>query len=492
MTSQGKCAAASAIAAALIAVVPATAVAKAKVTKVKTTVAVANPTAAPAGFALQFKLAKGSKLWSVSGAKASGKKGAITLKGAKAVPAGGKGKVTLTTKGAGKPSRWSMAAGACTSKSSGRKRSTALLAVTCKLAATAPGSGSEGSSGGEQGGATQGGSTSTGTTSTGTTPSGTNPSGTTPGLAPSDWFAFAPYTDITFGTPELPASIKQGSGATHSTLAFVLARGGNECVPAWGGDGGRLASGSSAYEKTAISAVKSDVTISFGGAGGNELALACVSVSALKAAYQSVVDTYGVTHLDFDVEGTAASNTTANDNRADAVHQLQAQNPGLKVSYTIQALPNQIEAPAAAVLSGAIAKGVKLSLVNAMAMDYGSGAAPNGATGMGAYATQTGETLKSKLKTLLPGLTDDQLYRLLGVTVMIGQNDEPDEKFRLEDVPTLTDWATQKHIGMVSMWSARRDKACAGGAHPVAPSYDCSSVDQQPWAFAKKLLAFTG
>ena len=67
-----------------------------------------------------------------------------------------------------------------------------------------------------------------------------------------------------------------------------------------------------------------DVVVSFGGAEGTELALACGDdVDALANAYQSVIDAYGATHVDFDIEGAAVHKTLANTRRAQAIAKLQ-------------------------------------------------------------------------------------------------------------------------------------------------------------------------
>ena len=470
---------------------PSPAAARSPVKKVQSTITVKNATATAASFGIQVKLSRGTKLSSLSGAKASARKGTVALTARKPVAAGGKGKVVLVTSGKGKPAGWTMPGGACKAKAAGRKRSTALTVVTCTITASA---GATTTPSGDAGTPSSGTPASTGTqaTETGATSTGgSTPGGQTPPATPAgdNWFRFAPYTDMTFTNPVMPAAIKAGSGATHASLGFVVAKGDNECIPSWGSNY-KAASGGAAFKKAEISAIRDDVTISFGGQSGKELARVCGSVADLLAAYKTVVDAYGVTHLDFDVEGASVGETANNDKRSQAIAQLQAQNPAIKVSYTIDALPDRIEPPTSTMLQNVVDRKVKLSLVNAMAMNFGSSNAPNGGTGMGGYAKSTGETLKTKLKTLIPSLSDAEAYRMVGVTVMIGQNNDPTEVFRLADATTLTGWATEKHIGMVSMWSAARDKKCATNGGPA--DAECSSVDQQPWDFSKKLLSFGG
>jgi hypothetical protein len=57
-------------------------------------------------------------------------------------------------------------------------------------------------------------------------------------------------------------------------------------------------------------------------------------------------------------------------------------------------------------------------------------------------------------------LSQRTLWRKLGATPMIGQNDFTEEVFTLEDATSLNDFAIEKNIGRMSMWSANRDIPC--------------------------------
>ena len=71
-----------------------------------------------------------------------------------------------------------------------------------------------------------------------------------------------------------------------------------------------------------------DVRISFGGASGSELGLACGSADELAAAYGKVIDAFELTKADFDIEGAALPDTAANTRRAQAIARLQENAPG--------------------------------------------------------------------------------------------------------------------------------------------------------------------
>src|SRR3954447_10543914 len=119
-------------------------------------------------------------------------------------------------------------------------------------------------------------------------------------------YSVAPYVDLSAGSADMLDRAIASGGVNSYTAAFVI---GSGCTPIWGDTLGidnstvnpRIARAQAAGAKTIIS---------FGGAGGVELGQSCTSVSALQAAYQSVINKYKVDHLDFDIEG-AASRTPA-------------------------------------------------------------------------------------------------------------------------------------------------------------------------------------
>ncbi len=86
-------------------------------------------------------------------------------------------------------------------------------------------------------------------------------------------------------------------------------------------------------------ALGGDVTISFGGASGIELAQACTDVGALTAEYQAVVTAYQLRNVNFDIEGSAVAEPASISRRSAAIAALQRANAGLRVSLTLPVLP---------------------------------------------------------------------------------------------------------------------------------------------------------
>ncbi|MER5586910.1 cellulose binding domain-containing protein [Streptomyces asoensis] len=320
-------------------------------------------------------------------------------------------------------------------------------------------------------------SASSAPTSPATSPAPSTGSGTgTTGSA-----GFAPYVD----TSLYPAFDLLGSasatGVKDYNLAFVTDGGG--CTPKWGGVTD-LASDGVASQIGALRAKGGDVRVSFGGASGSELATTCSSAEALAAAYGKAVDLFKLTKVDFDVEGGALPDAAANTRRARAIAELQRQHPGLDVSFTLPVMPEGLTQDGVTLLSDAKANGVKTTTVNIMAMDYG----PAYSGDMGTYAEQAATATQAQVKSVF-GLSDAAAWKTVAVTPMIGVNDVASEVFTVDDATQLVAFAKSKGLGRLSMWSATRDRQCAGGAKSSADA-TCSSILQSDSAFSKAFAAF--
>ncbi|MFF1725105.1 glycoside hydrolase family 18 protein [Streptomyces sviceus] len=298
--------------------------------------------------------------------------------------------------------------------------------------------------------------------------------------SPSKGAGFAPYVDTSLYPAFDLLAAADATGVKDYHLAFVIDGGG--CTPKWGGVTD-LASDAVAAQIGALRAKGGDVRVSFGGASGSELATTCSSADALAAAYGKAVDAYGLTKVDFDVEGGALPNTAANTRRAQAIAKLQDRHPGLDVSYTLPVMPEGLTQDGVDLLANAKSNGVRIDTVNIMAMDYGASYSGD----MGTYAEQAATATQAQVKGVL-GLSDSAAWKAVGVTPMIGVNDVASEIFKVEDATQLVAFAKAKGLGPLSMWSATRDKQCSGGAKPSADA-SCSSVVQDPFAFSKAFAA---
>ncbi|ADP79768.1 cellulose binding domain-containing protein [Pseudofrankia inefficax] len=300
---------------------------------------------------------------------------------------------------------------------------------------------------------------------------------------------FAPYIDTSLYPPFDLVSAARATGVRTYTLAFVLAGGGG-CTPRWGGVS-ELNQDGVPGQIGQLRALGGDVRVSFGGANGTELASACASPAALATAYGQVISAYGLSRVDFDIEGAALSDAAAVDRRDQAIAELQrdatAQGRPLDVSFTLPVLPSGLTQPGVALLENARERGVAVGSVNVMAMDFGDGVAPNPDGQMGSYAIDAATATQAQVKGVF-GLSDTDAWSRLAVTPMIGVNDTSTEVFRQADARQLAAFATGHGLAWLSMWSLTRDQPCPGGPAGFAQP-TCSSLDQQPLEFTRIFAA---
>jgi len=287
---------------------------------------------------------------------------------------------------------------------------------------------------------------------------------------------FAPYIDMAMSQDADLLAISHASGIENFTLAFVLASGSGI---GWQGSGtiadDTLVNGTTILSQVqAVQAAGGHITISFGGAAGQEAALTATSAAQLQAEYQSVIDRYHVDSIDFDIEGAAVEDQRSITLRDQALAGLEHANPNLKVSFTLPVLPTGLVASGLNVLQSAKHDGVRIDVVNIMAMDYGAGVDNNGQMGLNAINAIVA--------------TEHQLGQLginakIGVTPMIGVNDIASEVFTLADAQALERYVeSDPNVARVAMWSVARDNGNSAGAHYASP--DSSGVAQHPYDYS--------
>jgi len=286
----------------------------------------------------------------------------------------------------------------------------------------------------------------------------------------------APYIDMgSWPTPVL-TDVATASTLKSFTLAFITSAG---CKASWFNAYDPRA-GWQLDQITALRARGGDVKISFGGASGIELAQACSSVSALTAEYQAVINAYSLTYIDFDIEGAAVAEPASISLRTQAMKALQTANPGLKISLTLPVLPSGLDANGLNVLRTAVNAGVNLDLVNIMAMDYYQSG------DYGDLAVQAAQSTYNQLAGVYPGKTSAQLWRMIGVTPMLGQNDDG-HIYDKTDASQLVSFARTNHLGMLAFWEVTRDRNACNGA-----LYMCTNIAQSPYDFSKIFAGYTG
>jgi hypothetical protein len=286
----------------------------------------------------------------------------------------------------------------------------------------------------------------------------------------------APYVDMgAWPTPVLTDMAANGNLKSF-TMAFVTA---SNCKAMWF-NAFDPRQGWSRDQVDAIRAGGGDVKVSFGGASGIELAQACTTVDSLVAEYQAVVTAYALKYVDFDIEGSAVAEPASITRRSQALARLQQNNPGLKVSLTLPVLPEGLTADGVNLVRAARDAGVNLDMVNVMAMDYYRDG------DRGDFGVQAARSTFSQLKSLFPAKTDAQLWRMVGVTPMLGENDDH-RIFDQGDAQQLVTFAQANHVGMLAFWEMTRDRnACTGAI------FKCTNIAQSPFDFSRIFAGYTG
>jgi chitinase len=309
---------------------------------------------------------------------------------------------------------------------------------------------------------------------------------------------FSGYVDVT-ATPTFAFENVAASDEKSVVLSFIVSDPDSACRPSWGGFYGLGEAGSSMdLDRRIARFVQNggEVSISFGGMANSELATACTDPVKLKNAYRQVIDRYDITTIDLDVEGAGLSDTAAGVRRAEAIGAIQkeqaAAGKGLDVWLTLPVAPTGLTAEGTTAVAQMLAAKVDLTGVNVMTMDFNTGITTS--KGMLDAATTAAQATHKQLAVLYTAagfdLGDKTLWRKIGLTPMIGQNDVPSEVFGLDAAQGLNAFAQQMGIGRVSMWSLNRDATCGANYPDVKRVSDaCSGVEQGDTRFAAVLAS---
>lgn len=298
---------------------------------------------------------------------------------------------------------------------------------------------------------------------------------------------FAPYVDVTL-PPSLHFEDPAALPADAVVLGFIVADPSDACEPSWGTYYSLDAAARALDLDRRIVRLRErggDAIVSFGGAFNDELAVACTDPDDLAAAYQAVVDRYGVSTIEFDLEGAALSDSEANARRATALQKLKEANPDLAIWLTLPVAPYGLDAATVAVIDQLLAEGVELAGVNVMTMNYGGSRmeSTSMAEATEAALLSTWQQLDGAYQRSGQLKTESELWKLIGATPMIGQNDVSSDVFSLADARALLSFSRRVELGRLSFWSANRDVSCGAAVDDVRVSNTCSGVEQTPLQF---------
>uniref|UniRef100_UPI003132CD91 immunoglobulin-like domain-containing protein n=1 Tax=Enterococcus faecium TaxID=1352 RepID=UPI003132CD91 len=287
------------------------------------------------------------------------------------------------------------------------------------------------------------------------------------------------------GAPNLE-KISQESDIKYFNLGFIQAKNidNGEINWAWGGYTGLNEKENEGWQyegiKKSIRDLRKsggDIAVSFGGLNSGAFWEKTQDVDTLYKAYSEIVEGYGLTRVDFDVEAGAMGyqHNVAN---AKAVKRLQDET-GISTTLTLPVMNTGLISTGLDVLRAYLEEGVNLDMVNIMTMVYGS-SVPDYAVGSVQAMDNTKDQLKEYYRKYSNiTLTDQQAYAKLGVTTSIGFESSDHPYFSVKDMDLVVKHAIQKNIGMMSFWSINRDTKIDGGAGQVENKYEFSAIANQ-------------
>jgi len=251
-------------------------------------------------------------------------------------------------------------------------------------------------------------------------------------------------------------SAKQSAGMTSAILAFATTYGSCALTP------GLLGKMSDARSFVAGGG---RLMVSFGGADGTYAEIACRDDNQLFALMEKVMTDSGTRRFDFDIEGYQLLNTEGTARRARVLARLQAKYPDLFVSFSLPAWFRGFDANSMNLLNVTKAAGVRIDMVNMMAMSFGAGNINTLTPATLGQAVVTSFRASAlQIGALYPNKSQSQIYAMMGITPMIGRNDDG-TIFTFADAQTVANFASQNGVGMISYWSFQRDQAQSGNSY---------------------------
>ncbi len=314
---------------------------------------------------------------------------------------------------------------------------------------------------------------------------------------------FAPYVDVTT-TPIFHFEQLSNGSPKDVILGFVVSSANDVCSPSWGGYYSLSQAAGSLDLDRRIARLQQQggsVAVSFGGLKNNELALGCKNYSQLMSAYQDVINRYKLNTVDFDIEGPSLNDNTSSVRRAQVIASIQRErrlvHKNLAVWLTLPVTPDGLNQSAINQINDMLGAGVDLSGINILVMDYGNNSLVHGQTMLSASenaVVQTERQVQILYKKQKIYLSNFSTWLKIGATPMIGQNDNYNEVFSLNDAKLFNQFAVSKGIGRLSIWSENRDVACGGNYLNLRiVSNSCSGVTQSPFEFSSLLKkSFSG
>ncbi|MGP4141402.1 MAG: hypothetical protein ACTXOH_12205 [Sodalis sp. (in: enterobacteria)] len=265
-----------------------------------------------------------------------------------------------------------------------------------------------------------------------------------------------PYTDVSnnakwndsdfpAGRPnpvyaELAAALKTDG----LTLSFITL--GQDNTPCWSGQATTPLAWAKPLTDALVEAGKG-FKLSFGGASNADISTA-LSEDELLEAYRQAITLYQPQGLDFDLE----NNLFDIGKISAALARLQPEYPNLPISLTLPTAPTGLK-PEQITLVEQLAAAKVDFIVNAMTMDFYQ---PGVAGEMGQAAKDAVTNIVAQLQSIYPELSETARFAKVGITPMIGRNDDG-SMFTLANAFDVGAFAAQHGLSSLSLWSLNRD-----------------------------------
>jgi chitinase len=307
-----------------------------------------------------------------------------------------------------------------------------------------------------------------------------NLSATTTAALSANWYESAPYYSVLdSAAPDLGA-VMSATGQQAFDMGFILANGGSGCAPAWNGTDPVSSDTQVAGVINEVRADGGDVIVSAGGYNGTKLGQVCGTAAATAAAYQQVINAYGLHAVDFDLEEPEIENSAAIANELGAAQILQRNNPGIFLSVTIPSIATGANYFGQQLLDEAKSLGFTPDDYTIMPFDGGFNGGSAQVTALQDFNAQLVSTF---------GWSSSVAYAHEGFSGMNGRTDDA-EYFYQSDFQTVLSFAQSVGLGRYTFWSVNRDRQCNPPDNNGALSSECSSVPQNSWDFTAYTVAF--
>jgi len=307
---------------------------------------------------------------------------------------------------------------------------------------------------------------------------------------------FAAYVDVT-STPLYAFEQRGALDNSDVVLSFIVSSHQEACTPTWGGyyTLNEAADALDLDRRIAHFQLQGGrIAISFGGLLNSELAVLCDDEEMLAKAYSSVIDRYNVNTIDLDLEQEGLTNLVAAARRARVIAQLQheyrEEGRELAVWLTLPVAPQGLTIDGTNAIATALEQGLDIAGINVMTMNYGSSKDIHDTMAVASKKalTETHRQLSVLYRLAGISLSNATIWKKIGATPMIGQNDVTAEVFTIEDAIDLNAFARNKGMGRMSLWSANRDIPCGANYVTLSLVSDlCSGVASPRFSFANVL-----